>query len=117
MRSKVTITKKGERLGGRHFRTGALYTILRNHTYLGEIAYKGNVYAGEHDAILDRNLWEQVQVCLENNRRKHLGSKNSNIAYLLTGLLFDDRGHPMSPHHAQKSGGRRYGYYVSQDKL
>ena len=78
IRSKVTITKKGERLGGRHFRTGALYTILRNHTYLGEIAYKGNVYAGEHDAILDRNLWEQVQACLAENRRKHLAARGKS---------------------------------------
>jgi len=117
IRSKVRVTQKGNRLGGQLFRTGALYRALQSRTYVGEIAYKGKVFAGEHKAIIDRDLWDQVQIRLTENRRKHLGSRNSNAAYLLTGLLFDDRGHPMSPHHAQKSGGRRYGYYVSQAKL
>lgn len=35
---------------------------------------------------------------------------------MLSGRIFDDRGYPMSPAHAQK-GGRRYRYYVSQALL
>ncbi len=44
-----------------------------------------------------------------------LERRNARLAgqALLTGLLFDSRGHPMSPSHANKQG-VRYRYYVSQ---
>jgi site-specific DNA recombinase len=35
--------------------------LLRNRFYLGEIVYRGEVHAGEHEPIIDRDLFEAVQ--------------------------------------------------------
>jgi site-specific DNA recombinase len=62
-----------------------------------------------------RELFEAVQTQLAERkvRRKLARSKSSAI---LMGLIFDDRGHPMSPSHANKKG-VRYRYYVSHALL
>lgn len=46
---------------------GALSHFLKNQTYIGEIVYRSEVHAGEHEAILDRSLFEEVQAKLANN--------------------------------------------------
>ena len=47
--------------GGTPFSRGALYLLLQNRLYRGEIAHKGNVYPGQHQAIVDAELWQIVQ--------------------------------------------------------
>ncbi len=47
--------------GGKPFSRGALYLLLQNRLYRGEIAHKGNVYPGQHQAIVDAELWQIVQ--------------------------------------------------------
>jgi len=101
--------------GGARFRVGPLAHILKNRFYIGEIAFKGEIHAGQHTPILDRTLFDAVQAKLAEaaiDRRVCRGS----TAHLLAGKLFDDRGHRMSPSHAQKRG-VRYRYYVSQALL
>jgi hypothetical protein len=39
---------------------GRLFHMLRNRTYCGEVAHKGNVYPGEYAAIVDAALWDAV---------------------------------------------------------
>jgi hypothetical protein len=114
IRSKERVSASGVRTGGCTFLRGQLYTLLKNRTYLGEIAHKGHVYQGEHAAIVDRATWDRVQALIADNRRKDVGRRAGNPQFLLTGRLFDDRGNPMTPHHTQKPGRLRYSYYVSQ---
>jgi len=47
---------------------GALYHILQNRLYRGEIVHKGKPYPGQHDAIIDEELWSDVQAILSDNR-------------------------------------------------
>ena len=47
----------------------ALYLMLQNRIYRGEIAHQGNVYPGQHEAIVDAELWRIVQDKLAANRR------------------------------------------------
>jgi site-specific DNA recombinase len=42
--------------------------MLQNRIYRGEIVHKDQAYPGEHDAIIDANLWQEVQTCLKANR-------------------------------------------------
>jgi site-specific DNA recombinase len=44
---------------------GALYKMLNNRTYIGEAVHKGTAYPGEHQAIIDRALWDQVHGILK----------------------------------------------------
>jgi site-specific DNA recombinase len=59
--SKVRISRRGLRSGGHSFYRGALYELLANPIYLGEIRHKGERYPGQHAPILDRESWERVQ--------------------------------------------------------
>ena len=103
----------GRASGGRSFSRGHLYRILQNRTYRGEIAHKGHVYAGEHDAIVDEALWTQVHTRLASNRQSFRSETRVASPSLLKGLLYDDAGHRMSPTHGRK-GARQYRYYLSQ---
>src|ERR1700732_1498905 len=56
--------------GGQHFSRGALYLMLQNRIYRGEIVHQGEVYPGQHEAIIDPELWQIVQDKLTANRRE-----------------------------------------------
>ena len=105
--------KSGEVVGGKPFSRGHIYRILTNPIYRGMIQHKDKIYEGEHEAIIHQDVWDQVQSILKTNavNRKTIGNSKSNM--LLAGLLYDDQGNRLVPHHANKKG-RRYHYYVSQ---
>ena len=116
MRSKVRLSPTGHRTGGVPFFRGALYSILKNRLYRGEIAHRGASYPGQHEAIVSVELWESVQALLAaNNQAKRTGVYAKDPS-LLAGLLFDDRGHRLTPIHTIRRG-IRYRYYVSQAVL
>ena len=49
---------------GRPLNKGDVYKLLNNRTYVGEVAHKGKVYAGEHEAIVPRELWDRAHAVL-----------------------------------------------------
>jgi hypothetical protein len=114
--SKIRIRQTGRRSGGGSFYRGALYTILKNRLYRGEIAHRGAVYPGQQAAIVPPELWDAVQALLAaNNQAKRTGVYARDPS-LLAGVLFDDRGHRLTPIHTIRRG-KRYRYYVSQAVL
>jgi DNA invertase Pin-like site-specific DNA recombinase len=112
IRSKTRVTDS-KWTGGGQFSRGALYKILRNHIYVGEIFHKGKAYPGEHKAIIDSEHWEKVQAMLAENRQGNRRKARATKVSLLTGLVFDQNGNRFTPTHANKSG-KRYRYYTSQ---
>lgn len=98
------------------FTRGALYHLLSNPIYVGNIAHKGQLYDGRHSAIIDQSLWDEVQDQLSENRKSRRVRVSAAAPSLLAGVIYDDRGHPMSPSHAKKRS-RRYRYYTSQAVL
>ena len=99
------------------FLVGPLGHILKNCIYVGDVAYRGEVHPGEQKPIIDRALFDAVQARLrEAAVRPNPDASSTPASALLTGLLFDDRGHRMTPSHANKKG-VRYRYYVSQAVL
>jgi site-specific DNA recombinase len=105
----------GRIIAAERFMVGPLAHILKNRFYIGEIVYRGEVHRGEHAPILGRALFDAVQAkrAARAVARKLTRSRSPSI---LAGLIFDDRGNPMSPSHANKKG-VRYRYYVSQALL
>jgi site-specific DNA recombinase len=112
-KSKVRVSRSGRSSGGSSYSRGALYKILRNRTYLGEIPHKDQSYAGEHEAIIDRELWENVRKRMSESIRGQRHGTNAAAPSLLRGLLYDGDGNRFTPSHAVKLG-KRYRYYVSQ---
>ena len=101
---------------GRPFSRGILYLILQNRLYRGQVAHKGNVYDGQHDAIIDAELWDLVQAKLMSNRRERELAVGAEAPSMLPGLIYDSDGNRMTPTHANKRG-KRYRYYISAPLL
>jgi hypothetical protein len=115
VRSKQRILTSGRVLGGASFGRGALYHLLRNRIYRGEVLHKGIAYPGEHEAIVNEELWNAVQARLSGNLTRRRQSR-LETGVLLGGLIFDDRGNRMSPTYTVRRG-NRYRYYISQAQL
>jgi DNA invertase Pin-like site-specific DNA recombinase len=113
--TKVRTLKTGETAGGIPFTRGPLAHLLRNRFYIGEVAFKGEVLAGEQPAIVDRALFDAVQAKLTEQVNNHKASRTNSEALLL-GRIFDDRGHRMTPSHARRRG-IKYRYYISSALL
>src|SRR6202161_176597 len=115
IRTKTRRLSTGATRGGIPFGRGALYYVLSNHFYIGEVKYKNEILPGEQQPIMDRALFEAVrQKSLA--QWSHRTVQRNKSDQLLTGLLFDDAGHRMIPTHATKAG-IRYRYYASTPVL
>src|SRR4051794_23841292 len=67
---------------------GYLYKLINNRVYVGEAVHKGTAYPGEHDAIIDRALWDRVHGILRESPRKRAAHSRAQTPALLKGLLF-----------------------------
>lgn len=102
------------RPGGMPFSRGALYHLLSNRLYAGQIRYKDTYHPGQHEGIIDPQLWDQVQQKLVSNRAGIVEQSRKTEAGSLSGKLFDTTtGETLVIVHANKKG-RRYRYYISQ---
>ena len=114
VRSKAWTTTKGRAMGGLPFSRGALFHLLKNRTYRGEILHKGQSHPGRHSAIVEQGLFDAVQSRLQDNRTAPADHLTASSRLPLTGLLFDAEGDPMSPASARsRANGKLYRYYVS----
>jgi hypothetical protein len=95
---------------------GYLYRLLNNRVFRGEAVHKGNVYAGEHEAIISNELWDRVHAIMQESPRKRASDTRSQTPALLKGLIFSETGSAMTPT-STKKGARRYRYYVSMDVI
>src|SRR5215203_1787435 len=114
--SKIRKASDGSGYGGKLLARGALYLMLQNRIYRGEIVHKDKSFPGEHEALVEQALWSEVQTILTENRAdRMLGTAEKQVS-LLSGILFDARGERMTPTHATKND-TRYRYYVSRSLL
>src|ERR1019366_10242791 len=74
LRSKLRIARDGARSGEQSFARGALYTLLRNPTYIGEVRHKGTRYPGQHRPIVARLVWEKAQGLLRLHSVRTVGN-------------------------------------------
>lgn len=102
------------RPGGKAFSRGALYHLLSNPLYRGLIQHKGISHPGQHEAIIEQELWEKVQQQLAANRAGVIAQYHRTDKNSLHGKLFDAATRePLVVVHANKKG-RRYRYYISE---
>jgi len=112
IRTKKRTWANDRNVGGGRFMTGPLAYLLKNRIYLGEVVHRGEIFEGDHPAIVDRALFDGVQEKLKGGavaRKLKLKSSPS----LLTGKIYDENGNRMTPTHTVKNG-VRYRYYVSK---
>ena len=105
-------TRAGAWRGGQPFSKSTLHKLLSNPIYLGKVTYKGQVYDGEHEAIVDEELFGQVQGMIRRNTGSGGKYARNKHNALLKGLVRCKQcGCAMSHHYATRRN-KRYRYYV-----
>lgn len=110
-------TKRGQKRGGKDYSKSTMHKMLSNPLYLGKITYKDEIYEGEHEAIIDADLFGKVQGMLKLNQGTggtRLPSRNKYQA-LLKGLVFCKHCDCLMIHHYAMKGNKCYRYYVCQN--
>jgi len=111
--TKSRTYRDGRTVGGITFTKGPLAALLQNPIYVGKVRHRDQIYEGQHEAIIDPELFAKVQTTLDTNRQDRRLGRNAKSPSLLTSMLFDPDGRLMSPSHANK-GSRRYRYYQTR---
>lgn len=121
--SKTRTDRFGRVTGGAAFSTGALYYLLRNPLYIGKVKHGDLLHAGQHEAIVDSAIWEQVQTLLDGKGGGAISVRRRQVRRWLDGILHDSGGRPMKTTYGLKAlattGGRgkkKYWYYVSKSE-
>lgn len=113
--NKRRTTKHGKQVGGRPFDKATLYALLTNPIYIGKIRHKSEFFDGEHDAIVESEIFVQVQDMLQKNGRRGGADVRNQYGALLRGLLHCKAcGCAMTHNFTSKRGKRgvQYRYYT-----
>jgi DNA invertase Pin-like site-specific DNA recombinase len=119
LRTAVRTLSSGKTKGGTQFSFGHVYHILTNPIYAGRIRHKTAVYPGLHQAIIEPDVWDQMQERLQARAVMPRTGKGQNCgdgkkqATLLIGKVFDETGDRLTPSHSKTKKGHRLRYYVS----
>ncbi len=85
--------------------------MIQRSIYTGKLEYQGEVFEGEHDAIVSDELFDAVQESLD-ERRAEPPQAIHNAVYMLTGVLRCGRcDSVMTASSGRSRGGKRYRYY------
>ena len=114
---KIWTGKRGTTVGGGIWNKPNLLGFLTNVTYIGRVDYKGEIHAGEHEAIIDEATWAKTQAILKRNARDCGASTRNRHGSLLRGLLHCGSCGCAMTHTYSEKGTRRYRYYVCQTAM
>ena len=115
LHSRAWTSSKGRAMGGAVFGRGALFHLLANRHYLGDIVHKEKTYPAMHEPIVPPELFEAVKVQLKANRVRKRGGAVKVAPALLGGRVFDGEGRRFSPTFSTGRSGRIHRYYVLSD--
>jgi site-specific DNA recombinase len=111
-KTKSWMSQNGTAHAGRAFAKVSLRRLLTNAVYAGKVEHRGEIYPGEHAAIVEPSVWQEVNAELRAGRRTGTGAIRAPQNALLASLLLcKSCQRPMVPTYTAKPG-RRYRYYV-----
>ena len=112
--TKCWKSRTGKLHTGRPFTKASLRLLLLNATYAGNVRHRGVIYPGEHPAIIELALWEDVNREFSKREKPQPESDRSPQNAPLAGLLIcKNCQQPMIATYTNK-GTRCYHYYVCQ---
>ncbi len=97
---------------GKPFNKGTLHYMLTNVTYRGRVKFEGEIYQGEHPAIVSDEVFQRVQALLEKNRRIRKLPKTNGCHGVLEGILYCAACESRMIHTYTSKETRRYRYYL-----
>jgi site-specific DNA recombinase len=103
--------EQGSLLGG-PFDKVYLQRLLTNVRAIGKVTLLDEIYPGQHSAIVDEEVFNQVQLLLIANRNGQGNAKPCQHDALLRGIIrCGSCGCTMGHHYTRKAGGKLYTYY------
>lgn len=111
-RMKSWTTVKGRKHLGQPWNKNQIYRLLNNPLYIGLVKHKDQTYPGEHEAIVEKKLWDDVQAVLGEDGKIRGNHGRSKTPALLSGLIRCGHcGTSMGITFSQKNN-RTYRYYL-----
>jgi hypothetical protein len=113
--TKAWTSRQQVRHTGRPFTKASLRLLLKNPTYAGRVRYRGEVYDGEHPAIVDPVVWDDINAEFEKRAAEGPPARERAAQEApLAGVLRCERcDRPMVATYTEKRG-KRYRYYVCE---
>ena len=109
--TKAWTSRAGRRHMARPFSRMTLRLMLSNVLYTGVVNHKGTIYPGEHERVVEQELWEQVNARLALRSLHQRGRIHRRQEVPLSGLLYcAGCGTAMSLSYTTKQG-QKYRYY------
>jgi len=110
--NKLWHSKKGLPKGGRSFDKCSVHALLTNPIYCGKIKHKTDLYQGQHQAIIDDEIYERVQAQLRENSFNRGNRLPSKYGGLLKGLIRCPNCNVAMVHNMTKRNAIVYRYYT-----
>lgn len=99
---------------GKPWEPKVLNKMLRCCTYIGKLSHHGDIYEGEHEAIIDMELWNSVQAFMDANAGKSRPgavTRNSEYVAPLRDILRCGCCDGSMAHYVKHKNGVAYSYY------
>lgn len=119
LKTPVRTLCSGRVKGGAPFSYGHIHYILTNPVYAGRIRHHAKVYPGQHEALIDPDVWDGLQDELTSSalkgrtfEKRNRGPARKPVSPL-AGKLHDQTGDRLTPSHSKTAKGHRLRYYVS----
>lgn len=109
------LSKKGLKSpSGSEWRVQSILNVLRNPFYYGHMRWNGKLYPGNHEALLDKELWDKANKVVSSNLPGHrFIAKPKNYIYLLEGLLkCGSCGSQIITKYCKGQSGKQFFYYL-----
>lgn len=117
IRTKTFLTQKGAQRHGTLVSPGYIYRVLNNAVYVGDMPHKDKVYPGQHEAIISRDIWNEVHTILKISPRVRGNASRRKQPAILRGLASCGGCQSvMSPCGTRKKG-KIYSYYAGSKHL
>ena len=113
VRVPVWTSAKGVTHGGGVYSSQNIYAILSNPLYIGQVRHYDKTYPGEHEAIVDKTVWDRAHAVLDSNLRSD--GTHETRALPLRGLFRCGHcGGVMKESYSKRKGNgtKMYRYYV-----
>ena len=112
-KTKKIPCKNGKTIGEVKYSVARIQWMLRHPVYMGKASYNGQIYDGEHEAIIDEETFKKTQALLDQNHRERKVTKNTDCTGLLSHILHCKACNTFMVHtYTIKNGTHKYRYYT-----
>ncbi|WP_427340183.1 recombinase family protein [Caloranaerobacter sp. DY30410] len=87
----------------------SMIRVIENPVYIGKIRHKDEVFDGQHEAIIDEDIWHKANLLLARRREKMRNNKKHK--HLLNGFIWCGNCGARYVGHFSGSTGYKYNYY------